>query len=224
MLPDILGRNRNYSWQFLPENRSRRNTSLFILGVSSNSYPLNRWYHPTISSSAIPFYCLQSFPASGYFTNWSILKQNQHWIVIGRTDAEAEAPTHWPPDVKSWLNGKYIIIYHVICFRDHALQNTREFFGNENQHQEGKYINAFTFICSKNEHMQIHAHVPSLYSDGNFNLKLRRFWVENVDKIQNNVSKERIKCGYHVRLRARVMVKVGTLVLFLTLGDVQFFF
>ena len=25
------------------------------------------------------------------------------WIVIGRTDAEAEAPILWPPDVKSWL-------------------------------------------------------------------------------------------------------------------------
>ena len=25
------------------------------------------------------------------------------WIFIGRTDAEAEAPIHWPPDAKSWL-------------------------------------------------------------------------------------------------------------------------
>ena len=28
---------------------------------------------------------------------------NQSWIFIGRTDAEAEAPILWPPDVKSWL-------------------------------------------------------------------------------------------------------------------------
>ena len=28
---------------------------------------------------------------------------NQSWIVIGRTDAQAEAPILWPPDVKSWL-------------------------------------------------------------------------------------------------------------------------
>ena len=27
-------------------------------------------------------------------------------ILIGRTDAEAEAPVLWPPDVKSWLTGK----------------------------------------------------------------------------------------------------------------------
>ena len=31
---------------------------------------------------------------------------NQSWIFIGRTDAEAEAPILWPPDVKSQLTGK----------------------------------------------------------------------------------------------------------------------
>ena len=37
-------------------------------GVYSNSCPLSRWCHPTISSSVIPFSsCLQSFPASGSF-------------------------------------------------------------------------------------------------------------------------------------------------------------
>ena len=30
-------------------------------------------------------------------------KGNQSWIFIGRTDAEAEAPLFWPPDVKNWL-------------------------------------------------------------------------------------------------------------------------
>ena len=33
-------------------------------------------------------------------------KRNQSWIFIGRTDAEAEAPILWPPDVKKWLIGK----------------------------------------------------------------------------------------------------------------------
>ena len=33
-------------------------------------------------------------------------KGNQPWILIGRTDAETEAPILWPPDVKSWLTGK----------------------------------------------------------------------------------------------------------------------
>ena len=34
------------------------------------------------------------------------LKRNLSWIFIGWTDAEAEAPTLWPPDVKNWLIGK----------------------------------------------------------------------------------------------------------------------
>ena len=33
-------------------------------------------------------------------------KGNQPWIFTGMTDAEAEAPILWPPDVKSWLTGK----------------------------------------------------------------------------------------------------------------------
>ena len=30
-------------------------------------------------------------------------KGNQSWILIGKTDAEAETPKLWPPDVKNWL-------------------------------------------------------------------------------------------------------------------------
>ena len=33
-------------------------------------------------------------------------KGNQPWIFIGRTDAEAEAPTFWPVDAKHQLSGK----------------------------------------------------------------------------------------------------------------------
>ena len=33
-------------------------------------------------------------------------KGNQSWIFIERTDAEAEAPILWLPDMKNWLTGK----------------------------------------------------------------------------------------------------------------------
>ena len=33
-------------------------------------------------------------------------KGNQSWILIEKTDAEAETPILWPSDVKSWLTGK----------------------------------------------------------------------------------------------------------------------
>jgi len=45
-------------------------------GVYSNSCPLSRWCHPTISSSVAPFSsCLWSFPASGSFQRVSSLHQ-----------------------------------------------------------------------------------------------------------------------------------------------------
>ena len=71
-------------------------------GVYSNSCPLSRWYHPTISSSVVPFSsCLQSFPASGCFrmsqflasggqsigASASVLPMNiQDWFPLGWTD------------------------------------------------------------------------------------------------------------------------------------------
>ena len=32
--------------------------------------------------------------------------EDQSWVFIGRTNAEAETPILWPPDEKSWLIGK----------------------------------------------------------------------------------------------------------------------
>ena len=71
------------------------------LGVYPSSSPLSRWWHPTISSSVIPFsFLLQSFPASGSFqmsqlftsggqsigvsASTSILPMNSHdWSLLG---------------------------------------------------------------------------------------------------------------------------------------------
>ena len=33
-------------------------------------------------------------------------KEDQFWVFIGRTNAEAETPILWPPRVKNWLIGK----------------------------------------------------------------------------------------------------------------------
>ena len=72
-------------------------------GACSNSCPLSRWCHPTISSSVVPFFsCLQSFPASGSFpvsrffapgcqsvgvsASASVLPMNiQDWFPLGWT-------------------------------------------------------------------------------------------------------------------------------------------
>ena len=43
-------------------------------GVCCNSCPLSQWCHPTISSSIIPFSCLQFFTASRVLSNESVFE------------------------------------------------------------------------------------------------------------------------------------------------------
>ena len=49
-------------------------------GACSNSYPSSWWCHPTISSSIVPFSCLQSFPASGSFHMSQFFTSGGHGI------------------------------------------------------------------------------------------------------------------------------------------------
>ena len=68
-------------------------------GVCSNSCPLNRWHHPTISSFVIPFSsCLQSFPASGSFLmSWFFESGGQN---IGASASASVLPVNirgWSP-------------------------------------------------------------------------------------------------------------------------------
>ena len=53
------------------------------------------WLEKTLES---PLDCKEIQPVNS--------KGNQSWIFIGMTDAEAETPILWPPDVKNWLIGK----------------------------------------------------------------------------------------------------------------------
>ena len=56
-------------------------------------------------------------------------KGNQSWIFIGRTDAEAETPILWPPDVKSWLIGKDLMLGKIEGRRRRGQQRMRWFHG-----------------------------------------------------------------------------------------------
>ena len=52
------------------------------LPAHPNSCPLSRWYHPTVSSSVVPFSaCPQSFPASGSFPTAPSSPLNLFYIV-----------------------------------------------------------------------------------------------------------------------------------------------
>ena len=66
-------------------------------GVYSNSCPLSRWFHPTISSSVIPFSsCLQSFPASGCFA------MSQLFTSGGQSIGDSSSTSVFPVNTQDW--------------------------------------------------------------------------------------------------------------------------
>ena len=68
------------------------------LRACSNSCPLSRWCHPTISSSVIPFYsCLQSFQASGSFPVSQFLTSG------GQSIGASASATVLPMNIQDWL-------------------------------------------------------------------------------------------------------------------------
>ena len=67
-------------------------------GACSNSCPLSQWYHPTISSSVIPFSsCLQSFPASGSFP------KSQLFTSGGPNIGVSASASVLPMNIQSWF-------------------------------------------------------------------------------------------------------------------------
>ena len=66
-------------------------------GAYSNSCPLCRWCHPTISSSVVPFSsCLQFFPASGSF------KMNQLFASGGQSIGVSVSTSVLPMNTQDW--------------------------------------------------------------------------------------------------------------------------
>ena len=66
--------------------------------VYSNSCPLSRWYHPTISSSVMPFSsCLQSFPASGSFP------MSQFFVSGGQSTGVSASASVLPMNIQDWF-------------------------------------------------------------------------------------------------------------------------
>ena len=66
--------------------------------VYSNLCPLSRWCHPTISSSVVPFSCLQSFPTSGSFQMSQLFASGgQSTRVSASTSVFAMNTQDWSP-------------------------------------------------------------------------------------------------------------------------------
>ena len=67
-------------------------------GVYSNSCPLSRWCHPTISSSAVPFSShLQSFPA------WGSFQVSQFFASGGQSIGVSASASVVPMNIQDWF-------------------------------------------------------------------------------------------------------------------------
>ena len=77
-------------------------------GVYSNSCPLIRWCHPTISSSVIPFsLCLQSFPASGSFL------MSQFFASGGQNTGVSASASVLPMNIQDWFPVRWLTLLAV---------------------------------------------------------------------------------------------------------------
>ena len=78
---------------------SRSHAWMWELGLKGGWAPKN-WCFQTVLEKTLesPLDCKEIKPANR--------KRNQPWTFTGRTDAEAEAPVLWSPDVKSQLTAK----------------------------------------------------------------------------------------------------------------------
>ena len=66
--------------------------------VYSNSRPLSRWGHPTISSSIVPFSsCIQSFPASGS------CQMSQLFASGGQSIGVSASASILPMNIQDWF-------------------------------------------------------------------------------------------------------------------------
>ena len=66
-------------------------------GIYSHSFPSSWWCHPTISSSVVPFSCLQSFPASGSFP------MSQLFTSGGQSIGVSASASVLPMKIQDWL-------------------------------------------------------------------------------------------------------------------------
>ena len=70
---------------------------MWELNYKESWAPKNWWFWTVVLEKTLesPLDCKEIQPVNS--------NGNRSWIVIGRTDAEAETLILWPPDVKNWL-------------------------------------------------------------------------------------------------------------------------
>ena len=116
-------------------------------GACSDSCPLSQWCHPTISSSLVPFSCLQSFLASGSFPmSWLFPSGGQ--IIVASASASV-----LPMNIQDWfplaLTGLIYLLFKGLStvFSNTTVQN-HQFFSAQLSLQSNSHIH--TSLLEKN--------------------------------------------------------------------------
>ena len=154
MLPQLEKRNLTFSVQF---SRSVVPNSFQPRGLQharfpcpsatpracSNSCPLSRRCHPTISSSVIPFSsCLQSFPALGSFS------ASQFFASGGQSIGVSASTSVLPVNIQDWFpSGLTSLISLQSKGLSRVFSNTtvqkHQFFGTQSSSQSNSYIHTW---------------------------------------------------------------------------------
>ena len=112
-------------------------------GVHPNPGPLSRWWHPTISSSVVPFSsCPQSFPASGSFPVSQLFASGGQSIGVSASTSVLPMNTQdWSPlGWTSWISLKSKGLSRV--FSNTTVQK-HQFFGAQLSSQSNSHIHTW---------------------------------------------------------------------------------
>ena len=89
----------NHVWLFVTPWTAAHQASLSISNSRACSIlcPSSQWCHPTISSSVVPFSCLQSFPSSGDFP------MSQFFTSGGQSVGASATASVLPMNIQDWF-------------------------------------------------------------------------------------------------------------------------
>ena len=87
----------------------------------SNSWPSGQWSLPTISSSVVPFSCLQSCPASGSFP------MSQFFASSGQSIGASASSAVLPMSIQDWF---HLGLIGLISLQSNTIVQKHQFFGS----------------------------------------------------------------------------------------------
>ena len=116
--------------------------------VHSNSWPPSRWCHPAISSSVIPFSCLQPLPASGSFP------MSRLFAPSGQSLGASASASVLPMNIQDWF---LLELTRLISLQSKGL--TRVFSNTTVQKHQffGAQISSHPTLTSIDDHWKNHS-------------------------------------------------------------------